>query len=162
MKSHSVEGAPTHRLAARLLPVNAHGQVLLLLGRDPARPDHLHWVSVGGAVDAGESLRTAAVREMAEETGVEVAEEALVGPLRRVTHPFSWNGADYVSDNHFFAVRLDRPVDVRFDGLEDAEIGNILQARWWTPEALAAEGTAVTDDLPGIMATAIDAVGGAQ
>jgi 8-oxo-dGTP pyrophosphatase MutT (NUDIX family) len=155
--------APIHRVAARVLPVNTAGEVLLLQGQDPAHPGDLHWVSVGGAVDPGESLATAGVREMLEETGVVIEETELVGPLHRATHPFSWDGVAYVSDNHFFAVPLDGPLDIHFGGLEEAEIGNILQAQWWTPDELRADGTAASPDLPDIMVTAVDAVlGGAR
>lgn len=155
--------APINRVAARVLPVNPAGEVLLLQGQDPARPGDLHWVSVGGAVDPGESLAAAGVREMLEETGVVIPEEALVGPVHRASHPFSWAGVAYLSDNHFFAVPLDAEVDVHFGGLEEAEIGNILQAQWWTPEALRTDGTAASPDLPDIMVAAIDAVlGGAR
>ncbi|WP_183100507.1 NUDIX hydrolase [Nocardioides pelophilus] len=155
--------APINRVAARVLPVNPAGEVLLLQGQDPAHPGDLHWVSVGGAVDPGESLAAAGVREMLEETGLVVPEDALVGPVHRASHPFSWAGVAYLSDNHFFAVPLDAEVDVHFGGLEEAEIGNILQAQWWTPEALRTDGTAASPDLPDIMATAIDAVlGGAR
>ncbi|UMG92592.1 hypothetical protein [Nocardioides sp. TF02-7] len=80
--------------------------------------------------------------------------------MHRATHPFSWAGQDYVSDNHFFAVRLDGAVEVRFDGLEDGEVGNILQADWWTPERLAADGSAASPDLPDIMAVAVAALDG--
>ena len=152
--------APIHRVAARVLPVNTAGEVMLLQGQDPAHPGDLHWVSVGGAVDPGETLAAAGVREMLEETGVVLPEDALVGPVHRATHPFSWDGVAYVSDNHFFAVALDGPVDVHFDGLEPGEVGNLLQAQWWTPEALRADGTAASPDLPDIMVSAIDAVGG--
>jgi 8-oxo-dGTP pyrophosphatase MutT (NUDIX family) len=153
---------PIHRLAARVLPVSPTGEVLLLQGQDPARPGVLHWVSIGGAVDPGETLAGAAVRELAEETGIVTDEAALVGPLHRVTHPFSWDGRDYVSDNHFFALPLDRAATVHFAGLEQAEVGNILRADWWSPAALAVDGTAATADLPDIMAMAIATVGGQQ
>jgi hypothetical protein len=53
---------------------------------------------------------------------------------------------------------LDEPVDVHFGGLEPGEVGNILQALWWTPEALRKDGTAASPDLPDIMRSAIDAV----
>jgi len=33
---------PIHRVAARVLPVNAAGEVLLLQGQDPAHPGDLH------------------------------------------------------------------------------------------------------------------------
>jgi len=155
--------ARINRVAARVLPVNAAGEVLLLQGQDPAHPGDLHWVSVGGAVDPGETLAAAGIRELLEETGVVVPEDALVGPVHRASHPFSWAGVAYLSDNHFFAVPLDGEVDVHFGGLEEAEVGNILQAQWWTPEALRVDGTAASPDLPDIMITAIEAVlGGAR
>ncbi|TNM43360.1 NUDIX domain-containing protein [Nocardioides albidus] len=144
-----------HRVAARVLPINARGEVLLLQGQDPARPGVLHWVSIGGAVEPGETLAEAGVREMLEETGLAVDQAELVGPVHRATHPFSWDGVAYVSDNHFFAVRLDATPEVHFAGLEEAEVGNILQARWWTPQDLRVDGTAVTPDLPEIMAAAV-------
>lgn len=150
------------RIAARVLPVSSSGEVLLLQGQDPARPGELHWVSIGGAVDADESLAAAAVREMLEETGIVVGEDDLIGPLHRVSHPFSWAGQSYVNDNHFFAVALDSMPDVDFGGLEPAEVGNIFQAAWWTPEALLADGGAASPDMPEIMATAIIAVRGEQ
>jgi 8-oxo-dGTP pyrophosphatase MutT (NUDIX family) len=154
--------AAIHRVAARVLPVSAAGTVLLLEGQDPARPGDLHWVSIGGAVDEGESLTAAAVRELVEETGIRVPEADLVGPVHRATHPFSWAGRDYVSDNTFFAVPLDDQVDVHFAGLESAEVGNIFRAEWWTPEALRLDGGAASPDMPDIMTAAIAAVRGEQ
>jgi hypothetical protein len=38
----------------------------------------------------------------------------------------------------------------------------VLRAAWWTPEALAADGTAAAEDMPRIMAAAIVAVRGAR
>ncbi|WP_166391394.1 NUDIX hydrolase [Nocardioides ochotonae] len=151
---------PVLRTAARVLPVSPAGEVLLLQARDPARPDDLHWVSIGGAVDPGESLAEAAVRELREETGLVVSTRALSAPLHRAAHPFSWNGTDYLSDNTFFALPLDRDVEVSLAGLEPAEVGNVLGAAWWLPEALAADGTAASADLPDIMNTAIAVVRG--
>ncbi len=149
-----------HRIAARVLPVSPAGEVLLLQGQDPAVPGELHWVSIGGAVDPGESLAGAAIRELAEETGIAASEADLLGPVHRATHPFSWDGRSYVSDNHFFALRLEPTTEIHFSGLEEAEVGNILKAAWWTPEALGADGSAASPDLPEIMAVAIATVGG--
>ncbi len=59
-----------HRVCARVLPVNPQGEVLLLHGWDPAAPEEPYWFSIGGAIDAGETLVDAAVREMREETGI--------------------------------------------------------------------------------------------
>ena len=153
---------PIHRVAVRLLPVSPDGRVLLLQGQDPARPGDLHWVSVGGAVDPGETHEQAAIRELHEETGIVGDASDLVGPIGTGVHPFSWDGTDYVSHSTFYALALPGDVDVHFDGLEDAEIGNILQASWWTPDDLRADGSAASDDMPDMMATAITAVLGGQ
>ncbi|GAB4004443.1 NUDIX hydrolase [Nocardioides ultimimeridianus] len=151
---------PIHRTAARLLPVSPQGRVLLLEAQDPARPGDLHWISVGGAVDPGESHEEAALRELVEETGIVADLASVVGPLGTGTHPFSWNGTDYVSHSTFFALPLEEDVTVRFDGLDAGEVGNIFRAAWWTPDDLAADGSAASDDMPDMMRAAIAAVGG--
>ncbi|WP_183094412.1 NUDIX hydrolase [Nocardioides stalactiti] len=149
---------PIHRVAVRLLPVSPEGRVLLLQGQDPAHPGDLHWVSVGGAVDPGETHEEAAVRELHEETGIDREVADLVGPIGTGVHPFSWAGTDYVSHSTFYAIPVAADATVHFEGLEPGEVGNILQAAWWTPAELEADGTAASDDMPAMMATAIDAV----
>jgi 8-oxo-dGTP pyrophosphatase MutT (NUDIX family) len=146
------------RLTARLLPVSPDGAVLLLQDQDPARPGILRWGSIGGAVDDGESLVDAALRELREETGLVVGPEALTAPVHRSTYEFSWDGRSFVADSTFFATVMARDVEVSFGGLEPAEVGNVVAAGWWTPEALEADGTAVAQDLPDIMRAAVAAV----
>lgn len=155
---------PIHRIASRLLPVSPDGRILLLQGQDPARPGDLHWISVGGAVDPGETHEEAAVRELWEETGIVASVDVVVGPLGTGTHPFSWNGVDYVSHSTFYAMPLPADVAVHFDGLDAGEVGNIFRAEWWTPDDLAADGTAASPDMPDMMRAAIAAVltGGEQ
>lgn len=149
------------RLAARVLPVSPEGRVLLLHEQNPAAPGVLYWGSVGGAVDPGETLTDAAVREMFEETGIVVVPGALVGPVLRAEQPFTWAGRDYVNDAHFFALPLAEPVEVTFDNLVEEETGNMLGWGWWTPDDLAADGTAASPELIDAMALAIEAIGGA-
>ena len=69
---------PTLRVTARVLPVNHRGEVLLLLDQDPGRPGVARWGTIGGAVDPGETLHDAAVREMHEETGIRIEAADLV------------------------------------------------------------------------------------
>ncbi len=45
-----------------------------------------------------------------------------------------------------------------FEHLETAEIGNVLAARWWLPDDLETDGTAVVPHLPDILRAAVVAV----
>jgi len=153
---------PIHRVAARVLPVSPDRRVLLLQGQDPARPGDLHWVSIGGAVDEGETLVEAALRELVEETGIVADSADLVGPIHQGSHEFSWNGVAYLSESTFFALPLAEDTTVDFSGLEPAEIGNVFAAGWWAPENLRVDGSAASPDMPEIMAVAITAVRGEQ
>lgn len=64
---------PAHRTSAHVLFVNDAGQVLLRLRDDrPDLPYPNQWDLVGGAVEAGETIMEAAVREVKEEIGLDV------------------------------------------------------------------------------------------
>lgn len=149
---------PILRVTARVLPVNHRGEVLLLQDQDPGRPGDLRWGTIGGAVDPGESLVEAAVREMHEETGIVIAAEDLVGPVHHDVVPFTYGEQAFIGDSTFFALSLPHDVEVVFDHLEPLEVDNVFAHGWWTPDALAADGTAVLPDLPDIMTLAVEAV----
>jgi 8-oxo-dGTP pyrophosphatase MutT (NUDIX family) len=146
---------PVIRTAARVLPVSPEGQVLLLQCQDPARPGDLHWISIGGAVDPGESRAEAALRELREETGIEADAGDLTEPIHHGDYRFSWDGVEYLNRATIFALPCDPRVDVSLAGLEPGEVGNVLAAAWWTPEGLAADGTAANEDLPDVMSVAV-------
>ena len=148
------------RTTARVLPVSPDGAVLLLQEQDPAHPGITWWGTVGGAVAPGESLVEGAVRELREETGLVAGAEQLTGPVGSGVHEFSFAGVDYVSQTNFFALALDRDVEVSFEHLEPEEVGNVLAAAWWFPEDLEADGTAAQPDLPDVMRRAVAAVRG--
>jgi 8-oxo-dGTP pyrophosphatase MutT (NUDIX family) len=151
---------PTDRRTARVLPVSPEGAVLLLQDQDPAVPGLLRWGTIGGAVDPGETLQDAAVRETFEETGIVVGAGDLRGPVHHDTREFTYAGRAYLGHSSFYAVPLDRDVEVSFAHLEPDEVGNVVAHGWWTPDDLAAEGTAVAPDLPDIMRAAVAALEG--
>lgn len=148
-----------NRVCARVLPVNGAGEVLLLHGWDPAVPDAPYWFSIGGATEPGESLVDAAVREMREETGIEIHPGDLSDPIAREDAEFDWGVWRLVQDQTYYALALDHDLSaVRFDGLEPIERTSIDAAAWWTPDALDADGSAANERLTEIMREAVRTV----
>jgi 8-oxo-dGTP pyrophosphatase MutT (NUDIX family) len=122
-----VEFDPTRmsrpRRAARVVLLDAGGRVLLFEGFDPAEPSRPYWFTPGGRAVDGEDGRAAAVRELAEETGLRLPPEELVGPVWRRRAVFSFDGASIAADEEFFVARAELP-EVDTSG------------RWWSVDEL--------------------------
>jgi ADP-ribose pyrophosphatase YjhB (NUDIX family) len=95
------------------------GRVLLQLREDTAT-----WCLPGGAIEAGESLAQAAVREVREETGLEVALEGLVGVYSKPR----WRRGG----GHDIVFRA-RPIGGALSQTDPAET---LEVRFFAPDAL--------------------------
>lgn len=130
-------GAVIERVAARVLLVDGAGRVLLFLGCDPAEPQAgTWWFTPGGGLEAGESAREGAVREVFEETGLRLSADDLVGPVHSEVAEFSLGGDRYRQRGEFFLASVDaHEVDtVGFSALEQSFV---LDHRWWTRADLA-------------------------
>ncbi len=84
-----------------------------------------------------------------------------MGPFHRDRRHFTYDGRAYLGDSTFFALHLAREVGITFEHLEPGEVDNVVEARWWTPDDVAADGRLVAPDLPEIMSAAIVAARGA-
>ncbi|HYN96171.1 MAG TPA: NUDIX domain-containing protein [Pilimelia sp.] len=128
---------PTPRRAARVLLVDDADRLLLLRGADPARPAHRYWMTVGGGLDAGESLVDCALREVAEETGLRLRPEQLGAPVRHEVIDFPFDGEWYRQEQDFFLVRVPA-FEVSTAGHDVLERETIDAFRWWPLAELAA------------------------
>ncbi|MFE4539626.1 NUDIX domain-containing protein [Streptomyces scopuliridis] len=133
----------TIRYTADVVTVTSDGRLLLIQRDwDPFEGD---WALPGGHVDAGETSRAAAARELEEETGVRVAAEEL-----RQIGVWDQPGRDprgrYVTVAYLAVV----PADTKAAAGDDART-----ARWWRPDSLPplafdhADIVAATLNLPG-------------
>jgi 8-oxo-dGTP pyrophosphatase MutT (NUDIX family) len=106
-------GVVSRRTSARVVLLDEDGAVLLFSGSDPALdgadgPAPRWWFTVGGAVQPGETLTQAAVREVAEETGLRVAPADMNGPVWRRDAVIDFNGSVIRSEEMFFVHRTAR------------------------------------------------------
>lgn len=125
------------RLTARLFVLDPGSRLLLLDCVDPARPDVRWWELPGGGVEPGEDDVAAAVREVAEETGVHVP-AALVGPLQWTQDvTFRFRGRRHWTRCHGYVARLTEPPAPGAPVLTEAERGSLLASRWWSPAEVA-------------------------
>lgn len=122
-----------HRQAARVVVTDTVA-ALMLADTDPGLPGTRWWVTPGGGIDPGETARQTAVRELAEETGLVVEPDRLLGPVavRTVVHGYSDQVLSQVES--FFVLRVDARFDVQPGGLTEAEL--ITLDGWdWLPLA---------------------------
>ncbi|MFJ9348708.1 NUDIX hydrolase [Streptomyces sp. NPDC101237] len=126
----AVPGAP--RKVARVVLLDPDDRILLLHGHEPDDPADDWWFTPGGGLEGDETREQAALRELAEETGITDVE---LGPLLwRRTCSFPFAGRRWYQDEWYYLARTARTVEVTpgAGDLTELERRSVAGARWWT------------------------------
>jgi 8-oxo-dGTP pyrophosphatase MutT (NUDIX family) len=98
------------------------------------------WFTPGGGMHRGETVWSAGVRELFEETGFKVTEDGL-GPVVATSTGHWYAGESdthYLGAHTFFFVRVADPT-LNTDGQEDLERSVITGHHWWSVAELRAK-----------------------
>ena len=136
---------PTRPYLAVSAAIFRNGRVLIVRRARP--PAHGLYTLPGGGVELGETLEGAIIREVREETGLEIAPLALVGFCEAI-------GRDAAGrvERHFVIL----PFAARWVGGEIALSDELAEAHWRKPDELA--GLKTTDGLAEIVAAAVERI----
>ncbi len=124
------------RRTARLLLLDPANRILLMKGRMPDAPSAVgFWFTIGGGLEAGETVGQAAAREAREETGFS---DVAVGPVlfRGAWVHHGAEGGPVLFKETFFAARCGGGEPSRAGWLPH-EHDLIDAVRWWTLPDLA-------------------------
>ena len=120
------------RNSARLLVINPSQQVLLFHFRhkNDALAGQSHWATPGGGLEQGESFEAAAVRELFEETGLNVAAVGASVAERRFPMMLP-SGETVLSVERYFVVHTDTERLSR-EGWTANEVRVMADHKWWS------------------------------
>ncbi|OLZ62850.1 DNA mismatch repair protein MutT [Streptomyces amritsarensis] len=147
-------GGRRHRQVSRVILLDPADRILLLHGFEPADPSDDWWFTPGGGLEGTETRAQAALRELAEETGITEVE---LGPVlwhRFCSFPF--DGRRWEQDEWYFLARTSQTATA-MGGLTELERRSVTGARWWTSEELlAARETVYPTRLAELLRTLLD------
>ena len=101
-------------------------------------PSHSWVFTPGGGLRSGEDPRAGAVRELVEESGIEVAPADLEGPIAHREAVFRFASVTCRQDELFFLLHLPTTRPIRKDGWTSLERDVVDSISWWNVEQLQA------------------------
>jgi len=152
----NVPGASDHhaialtRQAVRVLLCDPDRRVMMLRGCDPAVPGVRYWFTVGGGLEPGEDLVAAAIRETAEETGLDLLPHEVVRTGHRETAEFGFGEYWLVQHQEYVWAVAPAGFEAAPRRLEPAEAATVDAFCWWSRDQLLAQREGRGHDGPGL------------
>ena len=129
---HEPEDYDLERSCVRVVLRDRAGRILLFRAVLASRADTPWWELPGGGIEPGEGYRQAAVREIREETGLEISVDQVGQPRWRRTSAWTARGIRRLQHEVVVAVDLDADAPPVTDGGRTAEEAEeYVDARWW-------------------------------
>ena len=129
-----------HRHAARVIVLDGQGRALLVRGHDADQVERSWWFTVGGGIEAGESARQAAARELREEAGIEVDPQALRGPVVTRRGKFHFFAETVIQHEVFYLLTVSsHDMPVHAGGWTATEQDLLDELAWMTAQELRSQ-----------------------
>ncbi|MFJ3905871.1 NUDIX hydrolase [Streptomyces sp. NPDC090025] len=142
------------RRVARVVLLDPDDRILLIHGFEPDDPAQTWWFTPGGGLEGDETREQAALRELAEETGIT---DVRLGPLlwrRFCSFPFA--GRRWDQDEWYYLARTTQTATAP-SALTELEARSVAGLRWWTSAELsAARETVYPNRLAELLHTLLD------
>jgi 8-oxo-dGTP pyrophosphatase MutT (NUDIX family) len=125
-------GYDLERSCVRVVLRDRAGRILLFRAVLASRTAGHWWELPGGGIEPGESYQQAAVRELREETGLEISLAQVSSPRWRRTSTWTARGVRRLQHEVVVTVQLDAYAPPVTDGGRTAEeLAEYVEARWW-------------------------------
>ncbi|MFE0425619.1 NUDIX hydrolase [Streptomyces sp. NPDC058953] len=123
------------RKVARVVLLDPRDRILLVHGCQPGDPADDWWFTPGGGLERDETRAEAALRELAEETGIT---DVRLGPVvwRRLCS-FPFDGRRWNQDEWYYLARTEQTATGP-RALTELELRSVTGLRWWTSAELSA------------------------
>jgi 8-oxo-dGTP pyrophosphatase MutT (NUDIX family) len=132
-------GYDLERSCVRVVLRDRAGRILMFRAELASRTAGHWWELPGGGIEPGESYQQAAVREIREETGLDISPVQVSQPRWRRTATWTARGIRRLQHEVIVAVQLDEDAPaVTASGQTAEELEEYVDARWWDVADLVA------------------------